>query len=56
MLNYTDELKYCPRPVEPSEPSGTQWNQEGKYNNVNGYRGPGGTMVNSIECVPSQND
>lgn len=38
------------------EPSGTQWNQEGKYNNVNGYRGPGGTMVNSIECVPSQND
>ena len=47
MLNYIDELKYCPRPL-------TQWNQEGKYNNVNGYRGPGGTMVNSIECVPSQ--
>ena len=41
MLNYTDELKYCPRPL-------TQWSQEGKYNNVNGYRGPVGTMVNQL--------
>ena len=28
----------------------TQWSREGKYNNVNGYRGPEGTMVNSFEC------